>query len=459
MPRSGGDYVFQSRILGGAWATIFAFTLIALSAAIFVALAGYLGATLILAPFLTLLGAAYDVQWALDAGAWFAKPAGIFVVGCACTVWGAAVTGIGMRFYALIQRWMFILGAVCLLILIGGLLFSASGGFETNLNRLMSEEFGIQDAYQQVLTGVPDEVLTFSLGATILAAVPASFSLIYPGWSAQTGGEIKRASNIRSNAWAIVGAAVFSMVAMAIMAALLTATVGSEFLYKAGSLFFNDPDNYPLPVAPFFGFFVALVPGATFFIWVAFVMFLAWWVMWFPNIPLAGSRVLVAMSFDKVLPEWLGRINSRTHTPLNAIIAYSIPIFGLCALYAFVESFVTLTLGLSVQGMLAISVTMVAAMLFPYRKPGLYNSSLIARYRIMGVPLIVPTAATFLVFAGYCLFQYLTDEKLGINGTKGLIFVGGTYLIALVTYVTARIYRSRKEGIDLNMIYRELPVE
>jgi len=86
--------------------------------------------------------------------------------------------------------------------------------------------------------------------------------------STGVGGEIKRASSVRSNMYAIVGAAVAATVVMALTAALLQSKVGNEFLYSSGSLFYAGTS--PLPVAPFFGFLLALVPGSTFFIWVAF---------------------------------------------------------------------------------------------------------------------------------------------------------------------------------------------
>src|SRR5690242_714842 len=55
MPRSGGDYVFQSRVLGGGVASVFVYTAIVLSQTVLVALTAYLGATLVLSPFFLLL--------------------------------------------------------------------------------------------------------------------------------------------------------------------------------------------------------------------------------------------------------------------------------------------------------------------------------------------------------------------------------------------------------------------
>jgi basic amino acid/polyamine antiporter, APA family len=458
MPRSGGDYVFQSRILGGAWATVFAFTLIALSAAIFMALAGWLGANLIFGPFLTVLGAIYGIGWMQDVGEFFLTPEGVFAMGVACTVWAAFVTIVGMRFYAMVQRWFFGVGAAALLILGVAVLFTDHQSFVNNFDSLMSTHFGIDNAYGSVLDKGGSADLSFSLSATILATVVASFSLIYPGWSAQTGGEIKRASNVKTNIKAIVGAEVFSFLIMAVIAGLLVSKVGNDFLYASGSLFYNTPDDYNLPAPPFFGLLLAIAPGGTFFIWLAFIMFLSWFWMWFPNIPLAGSRVLVAMSFDRVLPEWLGRVHPKTHTPVNAIVVYSIPMIGLAALYAFNDNFYKLTLGLAVQGLTAIAITMVAAALFPYLKPDFYKTTVVARYKLFGLPLTVPAAAVFVAFAVFCEYKFFTADELGINGSEGLIFVFGTYAIALAVYLIAKLYR-RREGLDLGVVYRELPAE
>jgi APA family basic amino acid/polyamine antiporter len=459
MPRSGGDYVFQSRILGGAWATVFAFTLIALSAAIFMALAGWLGAVLIFSPFFTMLGGQYDQQWLLDLGGWFAGKHAIFIMGVVCTLWGAFITIVGMRIYALVQRWFFAVGCVCLAVFVVALLASDQQSFVNNFDSFMATNFAVDNAYETVLANSPPPDTSFAIGATFLAAVVAAFSLIYPGWSAQTGGEIRRAGTVRANMYAIVGAEIFSLAVMATIAALLVSRVGMDFLVSSGTLYFEGAENNPLPVPPFLGFLLALVVNSSVFTWIAFVMFMAWFFMWFPNIPLAGSRVLLAMSFDRVLPEWLGRVNPRTHTPVNAIVIYSIPMIALAAMYAYIANFYQLTLGLSVQGATAIAVTMVAAAILPWVEREMYASSPIARFRVGPVPAITVAAVVFLGFAVYLDVQFLKSDKLGINGTRGLVFVASVYALALVVYVVAKLYRKHREGMDLAVVYRELPVE
>jgi basic amino acid/polyamine antiporter, APA family len=459
MPRSGGDYVFQSRVLGGGVATLFAFTAVTLSQVIWMALAGWFGANIVMSPFLILLGASYNSDWMTSVGEWFLTDWGIFITGIVCTLWAAFVNIRGLRLYALLQRYFFWTGMVCLGIVMAVMLFSSHQDFVNNLNGFMSNNFGVKDAYQTTITNGGDASFSFSFGKTILAAVIAAFALIYPAWGVQQAGEIKRANSLKSNVSAIVGAEVFSFIAVAIMAALLVSRVGSHFLYASGTLFYEGAENNPLPVPPFFGFFVALVGNSAFFIWVSFVMFFAWFWMWFPNITLGGTRVMIAMSFDRVLPEVVGQVNRRTHTPITAITIFSIACVGLSAMYAFIPSFVNLTLGLLVLNITGFAATMVAAIAFPWRKQQMFASTIAGKYRVGNIPLISIAAVIFLAFVLFVDYQALFADELGLNGTEGLLFVGGTYLIAAVVYVASKIYRKRKDHLDLGVVYQELPAE
>jgi APA family basic amino acid/polyamine antiporter len=460
MPRSGGDYVFQSRVLGGGVATIFAFTAVTISQMIWMALAGWFGANLIFSPFLLLLGAQYDVGWLKDVGEWFPSHLGILLTGIACTAWSAFINIKGLRLYALLQRYLFWAGMVCLVIVVGALLFSSHSSFVSNFNDFMSKNYGVNDAYATTIKNGGTADFSFSFGDTILASVIASFALIYPAWGVMQAGEIKRANSLQSNVRAIVGAEVFSFVAVAIMAALLVSRVGKEFLYASGSLFYGggNGDN-PLPVPPFFGFFVALVSSSPILIWVSFALFLAWFVMWFPNITLGGTRVMIAMAFDRILPEAIGQVNRRTHTPIVAIAVFSVGCLIATVLYAYWTKFVEITLGLLILNITGFAATMAAAVVFPYTKKAMFESTVASRYRIAGVPWMSVAAIVFLGFVVFVDVQALRADELGLNGTSGLIFIFGCYAISAIIYITSKLYRRRKDGLDLALVYRELPAE
>ena len=458
MPRSGGDYVFQSRVLGGGVATLFAFTAVTISQMVWMALAGWLAANLLFSPFLLLLGAQYDVAWMRDAGSWFTKDIAVFICAVACIAWGAFVNIRGLRVYALLQRWFFWVGAAALLIVVIAMLLASHDDFVNNLNGFMEDGFGVSNAYQATVEAGGSADFSFSLGDTILASVIASFALIYPAWGVMQAGEIKRANSLSSNMRAIVGAEVFAFVTVAIISALLVSRVGNEFLFASGSLFYGGSED-ALPVPPFFGFFAALMSSSPILIWIAFVMFIAWFVMWFPNITLGGTRVMIAMAFDRVLPEVVGRVNRRTHTPIVAIAIFSVGCLIASVLYSFLDSFVSLTLGLLILNITGFAATMAAAVVFPYRKKDMYASTPAARYKIAGIPAMSVAAVIFLAFVVFVDVQALRADELALNGRDGLLFIFGCYAISALIYVGSKIYRRRKEGLDLGMVYRELPSE
>jgi basic amino acid/polyamine antiporter, APA family len=459
MPRSGGDYVFQSRVIGGGIASVFVYTAIVLSQTVLVALTAYLGATLVLSPFFLLLGAQYDWNWLIDAGNWIATKDGIFIISAAYIVWCALINVLGLRLYVLIQRYVFWLGMACVAIVLVMLLATSHQDFVTNFNSFMSDHYNVQNAYQTVIHRGGTADTSFSLWSTILAAVFFSLFLAFPHWGVMQGGEIKRAGSLRKNLYAIAGAEVFSFIVIAIFAALLVTIVGSQFLFASGGLFYSGAANNPLPVPPFFGFFVAVAQGSPVFIWIAFIMFFCWYIMLAPNAPLGATRVMLAMSFDRVLPEWFGRVNPRSHTPVNSIVVFSVVCIGVAALYAYSTWFVPLTFALAIPSLTCFGLSMVAAILFPRLRPSMFRASVADKYRLFGIPVMAICAVIFAVFVIFVDYELLFNSDYAVNGRNGLIFVGALYAIALATYFGMKLYRRNVQKIDISVAYKELPVE
>jgi basic amino acid/polyamine antiporter, APA family len=102
----------------------------------------------------------------------------------------------------------------------------------------------------------------------------------------------------------------------------------------------------------------------------------------------------------------------------------------------------------------------VAALVLPWRRKEIYDASPIARYTVMGIPLITFTAALFILFLGFCLYKWFTDPDgvYAVNDSGSLIFMGCLYLLALAIFVGSRIIR-RRQGTDLSMAYGEIPAE
>jgi hypothetical protein len=99
----------------------------------------------------------------------------------------------------------------------------------------------------------------------------------------------------------------------------------------------------------------------------------------------------------------------------------------------------------------------------------LYNASPIAKYKIAGIPLISVAGVIFAAFLIFLLYQWIFDPNAlygiglsinpdGIQNTASVIFMGAMYLLAVGIYVGAKVYRKR-QGVDLGMVYKEIPVE
>ena len=59
---------------------------------------------------------------------------------------------------------------------------------------------------------------------------------------------------------------------------------------------------------------------------------------------------------------------------------------------------------------------------------------------------------------GFCLYEWLSNDLYYVNNRDSLYYMGAMYLLAIVLYMLARIIR-RRQGIDLGLINKEIPVE
>ena len=102
--------------------------------------------------------------------------------------------------------------------------------------------------------------------------------------------------------------------------------------------------------------------------------------------------------------------------------------------------------------------TAIAAMILPWRKKRLYESSPMARYTVAGIPLITVAGFVTAAFLGFNLWHWFTNDLYAINNKDSLLFMAAMYLLALVIYVVGKVVR-KGQGIDLSAIHREMPVE
>jgi basic amino acid/polyamine antiporter, APA family len=113
--------------------------------------------------------------------------------------------------------------------------------------------------------------------------------------------------------------------------------------------------------------------------------------------------------------------------------------------------------------------TTIAAIVLPFVKPDLYNASPIAKYKVLGIPLITVAGVIFGGFLVFLLYQWILDPNalygigysINENGYKNgtsIIYMLANYALAAVIYFGFKSYRKRS-GIDLDKVHSEIPVE
>src|SRR3984893_9179115 len=140
IPRAGGDYVWQTRILGSGIGFVMAATgwwfILWLWAPIY----GNILSVIFFQPLWATLGSP-------SGAAWFASKPGIFVV-CLITIAIAIVLrSLGMAGYARIQKWCFYGGLVAFAVIVVLLLVNSHASFVSSFNLEGQKIFGVHNAY------------------------------------------------------------------------------------------------------------------------------------------------------------------------------------------------------------------------------------------------------------------------------------------------------------------------
>jgi amino acid transporter len=168
--------------------------------------------------------------------------------------------------------------------------------------------------------------------------------------------------------------------------------------------------------------------------------------------------VIFAAAFDRVLPDAAASVSEKRKVPMASLVLMLLPAVALSAVYSYSLKFQTYTLDATLVIAVTYLVSSFAVVILPWRKPDLWNASAASKFKVMGVP-IVPVAG--LVTMGLIIFnlwEWLSNSAYGVNNGGSLVFMGLLYLLAIVVYVVARLIRKR-QGIDLGLINKEIPVE
>lgn len=475
MPRSGGDYVWQSRILGGGIGFVLAVTGWWFILWLWVPLYGDMFRHMFLTPVLALLGMR-------EAALWFAQTShGLFI---ATLLTLAIVTGyimLGMKRYAQIQKFCFFGGVAGLLLMTGIFFFSSPMTFRPALEHNAVELFGAAEGvYPATVAAGQSAGAVFGLTGGTLSALFLTlpyvvFFNLYPNWGATLYGEVRGAADFKRN-FVGMAAALLATTALGIFVLLaIDRAIGWDFYMQANAAWWayawGFSETQPaLPVWPYPALFAAFLTGNRALALLLIVLMSLWWFGWSGTVFLSSTRVVFAAAFDRLLPEKVAEVDEHTGTPLIALSLMVVPSILVAWLFSYdIFGFRSLTLAATLVIAITYLGTTIAAILLPYRKPEMYNASPIAKYKFLGIPLITVAGLIFGGFLVFLLYQWLFDPNalygigysINPNGYKNgtsLVFMGILYGVAAAIYFGFRAYRKRA-GIDLDKVHAEIPSE
>src|SRR5271169_3649448 len=145
IPRAGGDYVWQTRILGSGLGFVMAATgwwfILWLWAPIY--------GNILAVQFFQPIWATMKWTWPTGGAAWFQTHNGIFTVSLITIVLAGLLVSIGMAGYARFQKWCFYGGLIGFAVIVVLLLISNHTTFVNSFNTEAHNLFGIKNAYGQ----------------------------------------------------------------------------------------------------------------------------------------------------------------------------------------------------------------------------------------------------------------------------------------------------------------------
>jgi basic amino acid/polyamine antiporter, APA family len=460
MPRSGGDYVFQSRGVHPIWALISSIGwTVFLVIPFFSVLLLFSSVTLGFVPLFTIAGSVTGSTALTSASTWLSSETGSFVFTALSILITLIVSLAGIRWMARAFRYIFLPITIITGITLIYLFFTTTPTtYQNDFNGYMLKLNGTSNAYTNVLNVAQKGGFTtppFSLTNTVLLATVITVTfLMWAAWSAPVLGEIKGSGNMRNLLVTFFAGGLFQT--FFLLAPELYGfqhSVGTGFMNAVAYLNYNSPATLPFyPSVAILSLMMTTAPIVMVLASIGYIM-VGWAQL--QTAFFNGSRYLFAGSIDGVLPKWLSSTQRRFGATFYSIIA----MFVLLMVYAVVLDFFP-----SLSSYVTIGVwsspgiffgTSLAAILIPRRNKNIYSTSGVAKYRgLLTLCGILGFAVT-----GFVLIGYLTIPQLLIGlGANASFIILGVAAVAIIWYFVYRHVQLRK-GLDISLAYKEIPPE
>lgn len=459
MPKTGGDYVWVSRILSPPAALVSNFGA-AFSAVIGATFWARYFPVFAVGPVLATLGTIFNSHSLITAATSIETDKGwIFVGGMVMIIWMTAILISGTKSTFRWQNTFWFIASAGTLLAFVVLLFSSKSGFGRHFNTI-SHKFGATgNAYEKVITTAhAQNIHPHAFGS---ATTPAIFVImtfmVWNWWSVYLSGELKSASNRNRQMTIMFGALSWNVIGLIVGVLLLFKVTSYQFIVGANTV---PNAAYVLPSGPFYHLFAGIAANNNVLTTIIVASFLFWSLPAMVGNTFMPIRSVFAWAFDRVLPERFADVNERFHSPVKAILLVMGLVTLMLAWSVIATTFQTLLALGVLAGVVCVVIVGVAAFVFPIRRPELYASSP-ANIKWFGIPVLQICAPLSIAVALFLTWEAWHYPLLALSGNTGnrwqiIAFMGGIVVVGLLIYYISRAVR-RSQGIDLDLVYKELP--
>jgi amino acid transporter len=461
LPRSGGDYVWCSRIFHPAIGFMQSFYMV------FAAM--YWGALFIswvpgwyLSTLLAWWGTATSNPAIRDWGAMMATPQWTFIIGSLLIPYLLVYLMSGMKNLARIQKVLFVFANFGMVLLFAVMLTTPTSVFTSNLNEYLSSA-GSTATYDSILQSAKGVgyVPGWAWLPTIMA-FPYAFGM-YGGYnySSFIGGEVKDAG--KKMIWTMVPTAIVSVICFTIMGFGIFQMAGFDFYNGIQYLYYLNPGAYPkeLILPPLVNYFVTFATKNSVIIFAILFCYVMNGIWQVGSIPTFTTRALFAYSFDRVLPTKWADVSERFHVPMY-IITLEVALTWICLYLLCFTPFFQYTANVFLGWMVCYAIVGLTVMVFPWKRKGLFETAIPSGYRrkVAGVPVLSILGAIMFGFFIFETYAGATNQALGgpLSWASVGIGVVGMFVLGLVIYYASYLYQKRK-GVDISLAFAEVPPE
>jgi amino acid transporter len=456
MRRSGGDYVFISRLLHPAVGFAANFVLVAFQV-VFLTSSGYYFCLWCLAPLSRLIGVYAGSPGLINFANTLLQPLSIFIVSEVFVLgFGALFVVRSTRSILKIFRYTLPLSLIGLLAFAVGLLMHSTGTLHANFDHYIQGASGVKHATAVAAASAKANgfsIVPFSLAATVLAITWPSFSLPYYLGSAYFAGEVRSGRRVQLLAGPVT--ALIGVAGSLILLALSLGQLGSGFL---GSIAAADPARLGRGGAPTYMEVAAGSSGNIVLGVLILIGFGSWLIPTVPMSLLIMTRCILGWSMDRVVPDALSKVSGRTNSPYVAVIVVTAVSAVISWFWAYTSVF-TVVVGAFGQ-VITLGIGCLAASLIPWKQRDLYATSPIAGY-LGRLPKLTIIALLGALGALLITINFARDPSSGVNvqASPVMFWVSiGMFPAGVALYYLSGAIR-RHQGIDLSLAFREIPPE